>query len=54
MEITLNAKCNKCGYIQVLRGFEKILEYNKNKKMGILYTDFLLVNKNNCSICEGV
>lgn len=53
MEIELKAKCGKCGYIQVLKGFEQILEFNKHKPMKILYKDFLLVNNKNCSMCEG-
>lgn len=52
MKIELIAKCEKCGYIQHLNGFEQILAYNKNKKMGILYNNFLLVNDKNCSMCE--
>ena len=51
MQIELTAKCGKCGYTQVLKRFEDILKYNKNKKMGILYTDFLLVGEKSCYKC---
>lgn len=54
MEIELKARCNNCGYIQVLKGFEHILKANKNKKMSILYTDFLLVSDKSCSKCEDI
>lgn len=53
MQIELNAKCESCGYTQVLKGFEKILRANKNKKMNVLYTDFLLMNEKSCYNCGG-
>lgn len=52
MQIKLEAKCGKCGYTQILNGFEDILAFNKNEKMGILYNNFLLVNDKNCAFCE--
>jgi ribosomal protein S27AE len=53
-KIELRATCGKCGYVQILRGFEDIIKANKNEPMKILYNGFLLVNDKGCYNCGGI